>query len=246
MAGGAGACSRYRGRLLLLQHFLAREIAAYQRRNAQPGLEDVVAILRSWNGQMAKDGPAPFLITLAYQHVRRAVAQNSSAAAGTAYEFNVAPMVVERLLRERPPAGSTITTTRCCCAGGRVDEGRRIQGRAVPKWRYGGYLRLAILHPVGHRIPVVGKYFDIGPVPMSGTTSTVKQTTRVLAPSMRMNADLGDWDRSQLNLPIGESGQILSSHYKDQWNDYYNGRSYPMQFVKIEAKSTLEFRPSAR
>ena len=230
-------------------HFLAREIAAaYQRRNARnPGLEDVVAMLRSWNGQMAKDGPAPFLITLAYQHVRRAVAENASAAAGLAYEFNMAPMVVERLLRERPAGWfDNYDEMLLRALVDAVEEGRRIQGRDVKRWQYGAYLWVEIDNPVVHQVPLVGKYFDIGPVPMSGSTSTVKQTSRTLAPSMRMSADLADWDRGLLNLPIGESGQILSSHYKDQWNDYYNARSYPMQFGKVEAKSTLEFRPSAR
>ena len=56
-------------------------------------------------------------------------------------------------------------------------------------------------------LPLVGPYFDVGPVAMSGSTSTVKQTTWRLAPSMRMNADLGDWDRSLLNLPFGQSGR---------------------------------------
>jgi penicillin amidase len=78
---------------------------------------------------------------------------------------------------------------------------------------------------------------------MSGGTTTVKQTTRTLAPSMRMNADLGDWDRSLLNILTGQSGEILSSHYRDQWQAYYEARSFPMQFGKVEAKSTLVFRP---
>ena len=125
-----------------------------------------------------------------------------------------------------------------------VEEGRRIQGRDPKHWRYGDYLRVAINNPVLHEVPWVGKYFDIGPVPMSGSSTTVKQTSRTLAPSMRMNADLGDWDRSLLNIPIGQSGQILSSHYKDQWEDYYNARSFPMQFGKVNAASTLVFKPA--
>ena len=60
---------------------------------------------------------------------------------------------------------------------------------------------------------------------------------------MRMNADLGNWDRSLLNVQIGESGQPFSSHYKDEWNSYYTGKSYAMQFGKVEAKSTLQFQP---
>jgi acyl-homoserine lactone acylase PvdQ len=46
-------------------------------------------------------------------------------------------------------------------------------------------------------------------------------------------------------VQIGQSGQVLSSHYKDEWTDYLNGRSYAMQFRKVEAKSTVEFRPLA-
>ena len=62
---------------------------------------------------------------------------------------------------------------------------------------------------------------------------------------MRMTADLGAWDRSLLNVPIGQSGQFLSRHYKDEWGHYYNGESYPMQFSKVDAPEVLEFVPAA-
>jgi penicillin G amidase len=81
-------------------------------------------------------------------------------------------------------------------------------------------------------------------LPMSGSGTSVKQTTRTLLPSMRMTAEPGDWDRSLLNELTGQSGQILSRHYRDQWPDYYAGRSYPMQFEHIEAKSTLHLQPA--
>ena len=194
---------------------------------------------------MDKDMAAPFLITLAYQHVRRTIAENASAPAGLAYEFNMGPAVVERLLRERPAGWfGDYDEMLLRVLADAVEEGRRIQGRDPARWHYGDYLRIPINNPVLHEVPLVGKYFDIGPVPMSGSSTTVKQTTRALVPSMRMNADLGDWESSLLNIPIGQSGQILSSHYKDQWEDYYNARSYPMQFGKVDVKSTLVFQAS--
>ncbi|MEO8595967.1 MAG: penicillin acylase family protein [Candidatus Solibacter sp.] len=228
-------------------HFLARQlVAAYEKREAHnPGLDPAVDLLRKWNGQMDRTQPAPFLITLCYQQVRRTIAENASAATGVAYEFNLAPIVVERILRERPKGWFNDydeMLLRVLADG--VDEARRMQGRDPKNWRYGDYLRITINNPVLHEIPLVGKYFDIGTVAMSGSTTTVKQTSRTLAPSMRMNADLGDWDRSLLNIPIGQSGQPLSSHYKDQWVDYYNARSYPMQYTKVAAVSTLTFTPS--
>jgi len=228
-------------------HFLAGQlVGAYQKRNAHnPGMESAVGLLRAWNGQMDKNLAAPLLATLAYQHVRRAIAENASAATGLVYEFNLAPMVVERLLRERPAGWfGDYDEMLLRALADAVEEGRRMQGRDPTRWHYGDYLRVAINNPVLHEVPLFGKYFDIGPVDMSGSTTTVKQTSRTVAPSMRMNADLGDWDRSLLNIPIGQSGQILSSHYKDQWVDYYNARSYPMQFGKVDAKSTLTFKPA--
>jgi penicillin amidase len=58
-----------------------------------------------------------------------------------------------------------------------------------------------------------------------------------------MDVSLGDWDNSLLNIPAGQSGHVASSHYKDEWDAYYNGKSFPMQFTKVDAKSTTHFVP---
>jgi len=88
-------------------------------------------------------------------------------------------------------------------AGDAVEEGTRNAGPRHPALAGTARIcRVSINHPVIHQIPMLGRYFDIGPVPMSGSSTTVKQTTRLLGPSMRMNADLGDWERSLLNVQI--------------------------------------------
>src|SRR5262249_46646859 len=145
-------------------HYLAKSIvAAYDHRQAHnKDLEDAIAFLRAWNGQMDKDLAAPLIVTLAFQHLRRAVAENASPRHGAADELQMAPAVLETLLRTRPQGwfpDYDLLLLRVLADG--MDEGRRIMGRAVPKWHYGDYLRLTILHPVGHQIPAVGKYFDI-------------------------------------------------------------------------------------
>ena len=226
--------------------FLAKQVvAAYDHRHQRnPGVEDAVALLRSWNGQMDKNQAAPLLITVIYQHVRRALAENASSAANVSYEFNLATVAVEGLLRERPAGwfdDYDQMLLRALADG--VEETQRMQGKDPKRWRYGNYLRIPYTNPVIHQLPLIGKYFDIGPVSMSGSPTTPKQTTLTLAPSMRMTADLSDWDDSLLNLTVGQSGQIFSRHYRDQWDDYYHLRSYPMQFVTVQASSKLEFHP---
>ncbi len=227
-------------------HFIASQaVAAYDKRNAHnPGLDPALALLRTWNGQMDRRLAAPLIATLLYQHVRTSVAENAAPGKGASYDFIMAPAAVATLLSQRP-AGWFADYDEMLLSAlvDAVEEGTRMQGRDIRHWQYGQWLLISINHPVFHRVPFIGKYFDIGPVPMSGSTTTVKQTTRSLAPSMRMNADLADWDRSLLNIPIGQSGQVLSSHYRDEWQAYYNGQSFPMEFNTVRGKSTLTFRP---
>jgi penicillin amidase len=124
-----------------------------------------------------------------------------------------------------------------------LEEGRSLQGSHVSSWRWGSLQQWKFAHPVGKQLPLVDRYFDIGPVEMSGSGTTIKQTTRTLGPSERMVVDLGDLDKSVLNLTTGESGFVASGHYKDQWPSYYVGKSFPMQFQAIDAKEILRVRP---
>jgi penicillin amidase len=225
---------------------LARAIVAAcdKRKVTNADLTDAIAILRSWDGQMDKNEPAPLIVTLAFQYFRKAAADVASPGNGALYETQMSPAPLSRLLKERPEGWfRDYDEVLVRCLVDAVEEGRRMQGRIVKKWFYGKYLQVAINHPVGHQLPLVHGYFDIGPVPMSGGSTTVKQTTRRLGPSERFDADLSDWDQSLLNLTIGESGHVLSRHYRDQWDAYYSGTSFPMRFDHVEVKSTLTLTP---
>jgi penicillin G amidase len=227
-------------------HFLAYQlVAAYDRRKAHSvGLDAVIALLRKWDGQMDKGLAAPFVVELAYQHVRTAMVERAAPGKGLEYLNQIGTAVVEKLLRERPEGWFDDYDSMLLRAFvDAVEEGKRIQGNDVEKWQYGRYLRISIDHPVTHQIPMIGHYFDIGPVPMSGSGTTVKQTTTQLAPSMRMTADTADWERSLLNLVTGQSGQVLSTHYRDQWDAYYYARTFPMPFGAVKPSSTLTFHP---
>jgi penicillin amidase len=227
-------------------HFLARElVAAYDRRNARTeSLDRAVATLRNWNGQMDREMAAPFLVSLAYPQLRTAIAENAAPGKGSAYAYPIGAAVIDRLLRERPPGWfKDWDETLLRVLVDSVEEGSRIQGRNIDRWRYGQMMAVGLNHPVLHSIPWIGRYFDLKPVAVSGSPHTVNQTTRRVGPSERMNLDLADWDRSLLNLPVGQSGQVLSSHYRDQRARFHHGLSYPMQFEKVEAKDILELRP---
>ncbi|MEX2264498.1 MAG: penicillin acylase family protein [Bryobacteraceae bacterium] len=227
-------------------HYMAQcVVAAWDRRKPNnPDLKPAVDLLRKWNGQMQKDAAAPLIATLLYQHLRKAAAESAAPGKGTSYSFQMAPWVVETLLRSKPQGWfPDYDETILRALGDAVDEGRRIQGRDITRWTYGTYIGLHLPSLLGRWAPWIGRYFEIGPVRQNGSSTTVKQTTRRMGPSMRMVVDLADLERSLLNVTTGQSGQILSKHYKDQWKAHYEGRSFPMRFAGVENGDVLEFVP---
>jgi penicillin amidase len=229
-------------------YFLAQQVvAAYDAQKtkpANPQMQEAVDVLRAWKGQMQKGTAAPMIASLTYDQIRRQIAERAATGMGDTYTNFMAPSVVERLLRERPadwfPDYDALVLR---CLTGALEAGQKIQGSSVSRWDYGQYMSLEIVNPVEGRLPVIGRFFDIGPVSMSGAGTTVKQYTRRLGPSLRMIVDLGDLDHSFANLATGESAQVLSPHYKDQWDAYYAGRSFPMQYGKVDAKDVLVVKP---
>jgi penicillin G amidase len=225
---------------------LAREIViAYdQAKPARPELAAAVVLLRSWNGQMEKRTAAPLLVTLAYEQLEKRIVKGAWSGPADVYQSVMAPAAIQNIVDSNGRLFFRDTNEALLEAlAGAIQEGSRTQGSNVARWDYGRRNLLTIKHPVGSQLPLVGIYFNIGPVEMSGSSTTIKQTSTTLGPSMRFVADLANWDGSLNNIDIGQSGQILSRHYKDQWAAYYAGLSFPMQFDKVEAKATLEISP---
>ena len=227
-------------------HFLAREtVLAWDKHpGSNPQVRAGAEALRSWNGQMEQKSAAAMVVSLIDTELRRAAAKSAAPGAESDYAARMAPVVVERLLRERPsgwfPSYDELLVNSLAAA---VDAGTKMQGSSVARWEYGQWIRLELDHPVGGQLLWVSRFFNIGPVPMSGSSSSIKQTTQRLGPSLRMVVDLANLEQSQANLVTGESGHVLSKHYKDQWGAYYGGTSFPMQYDKVDAKETLVVNP---
>jgi penicillin amidase len=226
--------------------FLAQEIVAAfdKHKGGYEGLEGAAGLLRGWNGQMDKDAAAPLVVTLTYDRLRSMVARSASPVDCDRYRYQMAPAVIEGLLLARPrgwfPDWDEAILTALTDG---LNDGRRTQGHDPRRWIYGRYTQLLIANPVGRHLPLVAGFFNIGPAPMSGSPTTVKQLVDGLGPSMRLDADLADWDHSLLEGTTGQSGEVLSRHYKDQWDRYYDAQSFPMQFGKVEARDVLVLKP---
>jgi penicillin amidase len=225
-------------------HFLAREAVRAWQAKPQPALTDAVERLRAWNGQMERGLAAPLVAALLYDELRRSLAEAAAPGRGGDYSARFAAPAIRRLLRERPAGWfPDYDAWLLSCLERALETGRRAQGSNIARWDYGQYVRLTLEHPVLGRLPFIGRYFNLGPVSMTGSTTTVKQLTGNLGPSFRMVADLGDLDASLANLTVGQSGHFLSPHYRDQFAAYLSGTSFPMQFSNVTAQNTLLVNP---
>ena len=124
------------------------------------------------------------------------------------------------------------------------------------QWHWGRAHRLIERHPLGD-IPVLGRLLrlNIGPVQVPGGDYTVNLCssggdsipwTCTEGPSMRFIADMGNAAGAWFVLPSGESGNPLSSHYRDQFPLWRQGQLAWLQLLPdtATAAATLRLVPS--
>ena len=235
-------------------HFLASQIvaAARDRTGSNAELTEAVRLLAAWDGQMSA-GSAPGMITaLVWQSLRPAIVERAAPGRSTSYDFPMATGAAERLLRERPTRffdnydALLLRATLNALALG-VKE----QGSTLANWRLGQHQVITLSSPVLGQVRILNSalagWTRISLQEMGGASTTVNQRTQrgnqTIAPSMRMVIDLGNLDASVFNLATGQSGQVFSSHYTDQWNAYKGGTSFPFPYNKVDAPSVLRLIP---
>ena len=113
-------------------------------------------------------------------------------------------------------------------------------------WAWKRFNSLDMFHPLG-RAGILKWFLSITDRPQSGTSYSVRAPTKTHGPAMRFVANPGDWDNSILLIPAGQSGQLGSSHYSDQFSYWYEGKPILAPFSDAaEArarKHTLTLRP---
>lgn len=216
-------------------NFLSRELTRVgaSKGSKNPLLAEANTLLKSWNGQMEAGSPAAAIVTLAFQHLRKAIVERAAPAKGSLYDTSIGTAVVERLLRERPKDWFQDYDDLILRAYvDAVDEGNRMLGRDLSRWRYGKLNEIKLSNPVLGDLRWIGRYATLGPVQLSGSGSTIQQIGKRVGPSMRMVADLSDWDQSTLTTTTGQSGQMFSGNYRDRWKTFLDGGAIPWRFTK--------------
>jgi penicillin G amidase len=68
----------------------------------------------------------------------------------------------------------------------------------------------------------------------------VKQVGRAFGPSQRFTMDWSDVDASTENIVMGQSGDPVSPHYRDQWPAWYGATTFALPFTPIAVNRATE------
>src|SRR5205085_1740410 len=126
-----------------------------------------------------------------------------------------------------------------------VDHAKNDSERAprdLKNWHWGDQLPVQVQHPLFASIPVLSRFSGTGSHPQSGSGSTVKQVGSDFGPSERLTVDFSNLDQSTLNIVIGQSGHLLSPHYKDQFAAWYRGSTFLLPFSEAAVDKNAEHR----
>jgi penicillin amidase len=123
-----------------------------------------------------------------------------------------------------------------------VNELARETGTSdVAQWQWGRFHPLNMVHPIG-RSGALHSLFSIGPYATGGTIDTVKAMGVGHGPAMRMVSDLANFDNSLMEISTGESGQATSPYYRDQFQEWFDGRGIPAPFTEAAEQKVRSHR----
>jgi penicillin amidase len=200
-------------------------------------------ILSSWDGRLTTDSAAGTIETAARKILFRLLLQPKLGPAWLNYEWFNSHTALENLLTRQPKAwlpDRYASYDALLLAA--LEESLKDAPRDLDSWRWGEYSPLVIQHPIFGKIPLLRRWSGPGTVEQSGGGETVKQVGRSFGPSERMTVDFSNFDESTLNIVTGESGNLLSPHFMDQWKAWYEGTTFALPFSEPAVERAAHHR----
>ncbi len=225
--------------------FCAERFAAAVDRStkASARVRQAAELMRNWNGWVSPDLAAPTLIAETRQELLQLLLTPKLQSADgkpseedidwTDYHWFMSPVALENILTQQPrrwlpPTFATYDDLLTAAVEKTVNE--KEAPADLKSWKWAQQTLLALQHPIFGKVPVLRHWSGPDRVPQAGDGYTVKATGSTIGPSERMTIDLANLDESIFNVLTGQSGQLFSPHYMDQWQAWYQGFSFPMPF----------------
>jgi penicillin amidase len=197
--------------------------------------KEALALLKSWNGEMAAARPEPLIFAAWMRELTRALMADELGEAFNSI-WGYWPEFIQRVLKNENDAArwcddeTTKNATEDCplmvtrALQKAVDDLRGEYGNSPAKWRWSDAHVARLSHLGFGQIPVLNRLFNFE-VPVPGGSNTIDRADHRMNSStpfaavhgsgFRGISDLGDPDRSLYMIATGQSGNVYSPHYRD-------------------------------
>lgn len=208
---------------------------------------ETLALFRNWDGKMTPDSTAALLASDIRICMGNKVADANKPAPATIIRERVLNWAVERqsplwLPAEFKDYASLMKYCDEAVRGGFADPKR--YGPDPSNWKWGKIWQSRFPHPLA-AAPLIGSQFQTPAVPISGSGQSPNVGSAV---SMRHIAVPGNWDATSHVIPLGQSGDPKSTHFKDQFDAWSTGKTatFPFNRAAVERStvSTQILKPS--
>lgn len=250
---------------LVFAHKLAYAIdhsSATARGSDTARLRQAADLLRTWTGQMAATSPAAAIIAATHNDlwsdllVPQILAHDGGSRTDATrfarlYSWGESNSALEGLLEHMPkrwlPQGVANWNDLLTSV---VEHGLR-DVRAphdLSKWQYGSIHPIQIDHPLFGGRPylnwLLGTATGTGAQPAGGDMTTIDAIGVSFGPSERFTADLSDASATLANIVTGESGNVSSPWYLDQFQPWLHGTTFPLPLENDRADHSLTLVPA--
>jgi penicillin G amidase len=211
---------------------LAREIVKLE--GASP---ETLAVLRGWDGRMTADSKGAVLANEIRNCLANKIAADNKPLGDTAIKERVLWWAIQEKSALWLPKqfADYPTFLKSCDADARkfLADPKQL-GADVANWVWGNLFKSHFPHPL-EIAPLIGGQFATPKVGIDGSRQTPNVGSAV---SMRHIASPGNWDATRHVIPLGQSGDPKSPHYKDQFEAWRTGAPAIFPFTKAAVEKS--------
>lgn len=218
---------------------LAKEII-----KSEAASPETLAVLKSWDGKMTADSKGALLINAIRNTIGDKIAEENKPIPS----FIVRERLLYLILTEQPkrwlPNGfANYTEFFKACDKSAREMLQKQFGNDESKWVWGAVFKSNFPHPLA-AAPLIGAQFATPNIPINGSGVTPNVGSSV---SMRHITSPNNWDNTRHVIPLGESGNPKSPHYKDQFDGWLKDEIpvFPFSKTAVEkaAKELMVLQP---
>lgn len=211
---------------------LAKEIVLMK---AAP--DEQLKLISAWDGKMTPDSKAALLVNEIRSCAATKIADANKPAPVNAIRDRILYWAItERSARWLPAGFKDYGELLRGCHDSSVATFTTRYGADQEKWTWGRMSVASFPHSLA-AAPLIGGQFATPKIPIAGSGQTPNVASFV---SMKHIASPGDWDATRHVIPLGQSGDPKSPHFKDQFESWSTGKPAVFPFSKeAVARSTV-------